>query len=112
MLSSDFKSTVATRVKRDPKYRAALLAEALNACLSGDTGTGKAVIRDIVGATVGIDGLAAKMKRPSNGVRRMLARSGVLTARDFFAMVNALRQTTRIRIRVTARRLTKTGNLG
>ena len=58
-LTRDFRLTVAARAQRDPKFRQALFTEAINAYLAGDTQTGKAVLRDLVNATVGFEGLAA-----------------------------------------------------
>ena len=49
-LPRDFKLTVAARAQRDPKFRQALLTEAITAYLAGDTMTGKAVLRDLVKA--------------------------------------------------------------
>jgi len=44
-LTRDFKETIQRRVRRDPAFRRALLREAAESMLSGDTGTGKAVLR-------------------------------------------------------------------
>ena len=51
-LTSDFKETVVARARRDTKFRDAMFAEAINACLGGDTQTGKAILRDLVNATI------------------------------------------------------------
>ena len=45
-LTRDFKDTVKARAERDPKFRAALLTEAVEQMLAGDMVTGKAVLRD------------------------------------------------------------------
>ena len=57
-LTREFKNTVAARVQRDPRFREALFTEALNAYLAGDTTVGKAILRDLVNATVGFEKLA------------------------------------------------------
>ena len=75
-LSRDFKLTVAARARRDPRFRQALFTEALNACLAGDTRTGKAALRDLVNATLGFERLAAEVERPSKSLHRMLAPRG------------------------------------
>jgi hypothetical protein len=41
-----FNETVKARAERDPSFRAALLAEAIEQLLSGDVDTGKAVLRE------------------------------------------------------------------
>jgi DNA-binding phage protein len=101
-LTRDFKETVAARVQRDPKFRQALLTEAINAYLAGDAQTGKAVLRDLVNATVGFEGLAAEVKKPSKSLHRMLAPHGNPSAENFFDIVKALQKKTRVRLRVTA----------
>ena len=101
-LTRDFKLTVAARAQRDPKFRQALFTEAVNAYLAGDTRTGKAVLRDLVNATVGFEGLAAEVKKPSKSLHRMLAPHGNPSAESFSQIVKALQKKTRVRLRVTA----------
>jgi DNA-binding phage protein len=101
-LTRDFKLTVVARARRDAKFRQALCAEAFGACLAGDTRTGKAVLRDLVNATVGFEGLAAEVKKPSKSLHRMLAPRGNPSAENFFGIVKALQKKTRVRLRVTA----------
>ena len=101
-LTRDFKLTVVARAQRDPKYRQALFTEAINAYLSGDVRTGKAILRDLVNATVGFEGLAAEVKKPSKSLHRMLAPHGNPSAENFFGIVKALQKKTRMRLRVTA----------
>ena len=101
-LTRDFRLTVAARAQRDPKYRQALFTEAINAYLAGDAQTGKAVLRDLVNATVGFEGLAAEVKKPSKSLHRMLAPHGNPSAENFFGIVKALQKKTRVRLRVTS----------
>jgi hypothetical protein len=49
-LTKDFRETVYKRAQRDEVFLKALLAEALNAYLSGDKATGMAVLRDAINA--------------------------------------------------------------
>lgn len=101
-LTRDPRLTVAARAQRDPEFREALLIEAISACLAGDTCTGKALLRDLVNATVGFEGLAAEVKKPSKSLHRMLAPHGNPSAEAFFGIVKALQKKTRVRLRVTA----------
>ena len=64
-LTRDFRETVAARVQRDPRFREALFTEALNSYLAGDAAEGKAILRDLVNATIGFEGLAAEVRMPS-----------------------------------------------
>ena len=43
-----------------------MFSEAINAYLSGDTATGKAILRDLINATIGFEKLAAATKKPSH----------------------------------------------
>ena len=101
-LIRDFRLFVVVRAQRDPRFRGALLAEAISACLAGDTRTGKAVLRDLVNATVGFEGLTAEFKKPNKSLHRMLAPHGNPSAENFFGIVKALQKKTRVRLRVTA----------
>jgi len=102
-LTRDFKETVVERVRRDPKFQQALFTEAINAYLAGDTQTGKAVLRDLVNATVGFEELATEVKRPSKSLHRMLAPRGNPSTENFFGIVSALQKRTRVKLRVTAK---------
>lgn len=104
-LTRDFKETVLERVQRDGKYREALFTEAINAYLAGDTATGKAILRDLVNATIGFEGLAAEVRKPSKSLHRMLAPRGNPSTENFFDIVSTLQKKTRVKLRVTARAL-------
>ena len=80
-LTRDFKQTVLARAKRDPKFRQALFTEAINAYLTGDIATGKAMLRDLINATIGFEQLALEVKKPSKSLHRMLAPGGNQTPR-------------------------------
>jgi DNA-binding phage protein len=101
-LTQDFKKTVLARAQRDARFRQALFTEAINAYLMGDTATGKAVLRDLVNATVGFEGLAAAIKKPSKSLHRMLAPHGNPSTENFFGIVNALQKKTRVKLSVRA----------
>ena len=102
-LTRDFKETVLARVQRDAKYREALFIEAINAYLAGDTAAGKAMLRDLVNATIGFEGLAAETRKPSKSLHRMLAPHGNPSTENFFDIISTLQKKTRVKLRVTAR---------
>jgi DNA-binding phage protein len=102
-LTRDFKETVAARARRDPRFREALFTEAINAYLGGDLTTGKAILRDLVNATVGFEALAAALDKPSKSLHRMLAPHGNPSTENFFGIVNALQKKTHVKLRVTAK---------
>ena len=102
-LTREFKDTVAARAQRDHRFREALFTEAINAYLAGDTGVGKAVLRDLVNATVGFEELAVELHKPSKSLHRMLAPHGNPSTKNFFEIVKALQKKTRVKLRVTAK---------
>jgi len=102
-LTRDFKDTVTARVQRDPRFREALFTEAINAYLGGDTAAGKAILRDLVNATLGFEELAAETKKPSKSLHRMLSPRGNPSTENFFSIVSAIQKKTRMKLRVTAK---------
>ena len=101
-LTRDFKQTIAARARREPRFREALFTESINAYLAGDTAEGKAMLRDLVNATVGFEGLALEIQKPSKSLHRMLAPRGNPSTENFFSIVSALQKKTRVKLRVTA----------
>ena len=102
-LTRDFKETVMARAQRDTRFRQALFTEALNAYLAGDFATGKAMLRDLINATIGFEGLAAEVNKPSKSLHRMLGERGNPSAENLFGIVSALQKTTKVRLEVTAK---------
>jgi hypothetical protein len=71
--------------------------------LAGETAAGKAILRDLVNATIGFEELATVLKKPSKSLHRMLAPYGNPSTENFFGIVNALQKKARVRLRVTAK---------
>lgn len=99
-LTRDFKATVTARVQRDPKFRKALLREAIESAIGGDVDTGKAVLRDYINATIGFPQLAAAVDIPPKSLMRMLAPAGNPTISHFFEIIALLQRHEGIRLRV------------
>lgn len=102
-LTRDFKETVRDRVRRDPGFRAALLEGTVNAFLSGDVETGKAVLRDYIHATVGFEALGRKTEKSPKSLMRMLGPDGNPQAENLFAIFRVLQAKEKIRFEVRAR---------
>lgn len=90
------------RAKRDAKFRQALFTEAMNAYLAGDSASGKAILRDLINATIGFEGLAAEVNKPSKSLHRMLGDKGNPSTENFFDIVGALQRKTKVKLAVTA----------
>ena len=102
-LTRDFKETIMARAQRDAKFRHALFTESLNAYLAGDCATGKAILRDLINATIGFEGLAAEINKPSKSLHRMLGDKGNPSTENFFDILGALQRKTNVRLAVTAK---------
>jgi hypothetical protein len=85
-----------------PEDTNALFTEAINAYLAGDTAEGKAILRDLVNATVGFEGLAAAIKKPSKSLHRMLAPRGNPSNEHLFGIVSSLKKAP-LKLRATAK---------
>ena len=103
VLTRNFKATILARAQRDERFRQELFTEAMNAYLAGDTTAGKAILRDLVNATVGFESLAAAVNKPSKSLHRMLAPRGNPSTANFFEIVRVLQKKTRVKLRVTAK---------
>jgi DNA-binding phage protein len=102
-LTRDFKETIQARARHDARYRQALFTEALNAYLAGDTIGGKAMLRDLVNATIGFEALAAALDKPSKSLHRMLGPRGNPSTENFFEIVRVLQKRTRVKLSITAK---------
>ena len=54
-------------------------------------------------ATIGFEGLAAEINKPSKSLHRMLAPHGNSRTENFFGIVGVLQKKTRVKLRVTAK---------
>src|SRR5258707_6950912 len=71
-----FKHTIVARVKRDPRFANALLDEAATLFLNREPHTARLILRDLVNATVGFEGLAGATGKAAKSLHRMLSTSG------------------------------------
>lgn len=94
-ITREFRETL-PRAKADARYRAAMLTEAINELLAGDLGTGKAMLRDYVNATITFERLARETGLPVKSLQRMLGPKGNPTAENLFAVIKALQGAERI----------------
>jgi DNA-binding phage protein len=97
-LTRDFKETVKKRAESDPEFSKALLGEAIDLMLDGDPATAKLILRDLVNATIGFEGLAEAMHKPSKSLHRMLSASGNPTMDNLSAILSTVKKTLRVSI--------------
>jgi len=91
-LTRDFKQTVVERVKRDPAFAQALLDEAATLFLNGEPEMARVILRDLINATIGFEGLAALTAKPSKSLHRMLSPTGNPSMDNLAAIFHALRE--------------------
>ena len=101
-LTRSFKETVRARAQRDAAFREALLTEGVEALLSGDMETGKAVLRDYINATVGFDRLAIETGTPTKSLMRMFGPRGNPNARNLFSVISHLQSASGVSLHVHA----------
>jgi DNA-binding phage protein len=101
-LTRAFRETVYRRAQRDSAFCKALLTEAVNAYLAGDEATGKAVLRDVINATIGFERVAAEMHKSSKSLHRMLGPRGNPNTANFFAILRVLQKRVGVRLAVRA----------
>lgn len=99
-LTRDFKETIRARATRDPAFRRALLKEAMEIFFSGDTSTGKAVLRDYIKATIGFETLGRSIDRPPKSLMRMLGPKGNPSSDNLFRIVSCLQKNEGISLKV------------
>jgi DNA-binding phage protein len=100
-LTRDFKETVVERVRKDPAFAKALLDEAATLFLNGEPDTARLLLRDLVNATVGFEGLAAETGKPSKSLHRMLSARGNPSMDNLAAIFGAVRK--RLGVEIEAR---------
>lgn len=90
-LTRDFRQTVIERVRRDPAFARALLDEAATLFLNGEPQTARLILRDLVNATVGFEGLARETAKPAKSLHRMLSEKGNPSMDNLAAIFSAVR---------------------
>ena len=91
-LSSDFTETIRERALREPEFRRALLQNGVEALLSGELDTGKALLRRYVNATIGFKRLADELGKHEKSLMQMLGPAGNPQARNLFAIIETLQR--------------------
>ena len=103
-LTRRFKDLVQSRVANDPAFGEALLREGIDALLTGDVDTGKAVLRDYINATIGFEKLGAGTGTQPKSLIRMFGPRGNPQARNLFAVIGYLQEQAGVELHVTQTR--------
>jgi len=100
-----FRKTILSRAERDVDFRRHMLTEAINEFLSGDLDAGKSILRDYINATITFQGLAARLRKSSKSIHRMLGPSGNPTAENILEIIKILQAHERVKLQVKVSKL-------
>lgn len=99
-LTKDFKDTVKARMERSPKFRRAVLRQAIECLLAGDVETGKVMLRDYINGTIGFEELGDRTQTPAKSLMRMFGPSGNPQAKNLFDVIATLQQAEGVQFQV------------
>lgn len=102
-LTRSFRKTVLARVENDAAFRDGLLTEGVQALISGDLETGKAVLRDYINATIGFDRLAETTGTPAKSLMRMFGPRGNPHASNLLGVIGHLQHSAGLSLSVRPR---------
>lgn len=102
-LTKSFKETVRARAQRDPKFRLALIREAVEMLVNGDVDSGLSILGDYVNATIGYKTLAEKTGKNPKSLMRMLGPAGNPTAENLFGVIKQLKEQEGLEFDIRAR---------
>lgn len=99
-LTRDAHETTVELLREDPAFARALLDEAASLMLNGEPRVARALLRDLVNATVGFESLSALIGKPSKSIHRMLSFRGNPCMDNLSAIFGALRKKLRVEMEV------------
>jgi len=102
VLTGSFEELVQRHVAGDPVFGEALLREGINTMLAGESGTGKAILRDYIKATIGFEKLGEATGTQPRNLIRMFGPHGNPQARNLFSVLGYLQKWAGLELYVTA----------
>ena len=87
-----FSDTVKEQVQQSPTFRQGLLREAVSSFIAGEAGTGKILLSDYIGGTIGFDALSEALNRTSASLVRMLGPRGNPPLSQFLEVIAYLQK--------------------
>jgi len=92
------------RARRDPKFRAELLAQAVECIVEDDVATAKKLIRDYVLSSIGFEALGKRVDKRPESLMRMLSDKGNPNLNNLATLLASLKKHAGVRLRVQASR--------
>jgi DNA-binding phage protein len=99
-LTRDFRETIMADLRRDPAYRVAHLALAIESLYNGEFSVGRRMLRDYVNGTLGFAELSKATSIPPKSLMRMLSEYSNPHADKLFAIVGHLQQIENLKVTV------------
>jgi len=99
-LTREFKATILARAKKDKKFCAAMLSEAITELLTGDVDAGKAMLRDYINATITFDVLARFMEKNPKSIMRMLTPTGNPTSNSLLMIFHVIQKHEKVHFKI------------
>lgn len=103
-LTREYRQTVIERAQRDPAFAQAMLDEAATVFLNGEPDTARAILRDLVNATIGFERLADAVGGNSKSLHRMLSAAGNPNMDNLAAIFGAVRKSLNVELEVHAKK--------
>ena len=101
-ITREFRATLMERAQKDAEFRRAMLKEGIDALLTGDLETGKAMLRDYINMAVGFGPLAEATHIPAKSLMRMLGPKGNPRAENLFQIIQHLQAHEGIHLYITS----------
>lgn len=92
VLTKHFQETVKARAQRDRKFRHAMLIEAINNFLAGNTELAKHILRNYINATESFTHVANAIAKNPKSVQRMLGPQGNPNTQSLFQIIAFLQK--------------------
>lgn len=97
-LTREAGATVRLRLQNDPAFAHALLSEAVSLFIDGEPETCRQVLRDLVVATVGIEGMAEAVGLAPYQLENQLSAAGSLRLNETSGILVALQDALQVRV--------------
>ena len=99
-LTRDFKETLMADMRRDPAFRVAYLAQAIETLHGGEFSVGKRMLRNYVNGTLGFAALSKATSTPAKSLMRMLSENSNPHADKLFAILGHLQEVEHVEVKV------------
>jgi DNA-binding phage protein len=108
-LTREYRETVVERIKKDPKFTAALYAEAISSLIEGDKGTVLSILRDLVHAHISFTKLSEQTGMDEKSLHRMLGSNGNPAMENLVQLIHIIERDLKLDVNVSVRMHEKNG---